>query len=192
MEEILIQTQSINLSDDQFFQLCVENKYIRFERDKDKNIIIMAPTGYEVEEFETSILTELKNWNKKERLGYVTGSNAGFYLPDSSMRAPDVSWIKKERINELSAKEKKQFPYLCPDFVVEVISESDTLKKQQIKMDEWVMNGIRLGWLVDYKNRTTYIYQPNAEIVKKTFDEILSGDDVLPGFELKLSDIIAD
>jgi Uma2 family endonuclease len=150
----------------------------------------MAPTGFEVHEFEGSIFTELKIWNRKHKLGYVTGTNAGYYLPDSSMRAPDTSWIKKERIDELTAKEREQFPYLCPDFIVEVISKSDTLKHQQEKMDEWVKNGIRLGWLVDYKHQTTYVYKPGYDISKKTFDEILSDKDVLPGFKLKLSDLL--
>ena len=192
MEVITIKTKSAKLSDDQFFKLCSENKEICFERDKNKNIIIMAPTGWEVLEFESSIMVEVYNWNKKTNLGYVVGNNAGFYLPDTSMRSPDVVWIKKERIDELSAKEKKKFPYLCPDFVVEVISESDSLKQQQQKMDEWVKNGIRLGWLVDYKHRTSYIYKPDTNVIKQSFTETLSGQDVLPGFELKLADIIAD
>lgn len=190
MEVITIKTKYAKLSDDQFFKLCSENDNIRFERDKDKNIIIMAPTGFEVQEFEGSIFNELKNWNIKNRLGYVSGSNAGFYLPDSSMRAPDVSWIKKERIDELTSKEREQFPYLCPDFIVEVISKSDTLKHQQEKMDEWVKNGIRLGWLVDYKHRTTYIYKPGFDIIKKSFSETLSGEDVLSGFKLKLEKLL--
>jgi|ERR1035437_966645 Uma2 family endonuclease len=190
MEVITIKTKYAKLSDDQFFKLCSENDNIRFERDKDKNIIIMAPTGWEVEEFETSILTEVKNWNRKHKLGYVNGSNAGFFLQDTSMRAPDVSWTNKERIAILSQKEKEQFLYLCPDFIVEVISKSDTLKHQQEKMDEWVKNGIRLGWLVDYKHRTTYIYKPNSEIIKKSFDKILSGEGVLPGFKLKMEKLL--
>jgi|ERR1017187_1013831 Uma2 family endonuclease len=190
MELLKIKAKSLKLTDAQFTKLCLENNEIRFERDKNKNIIIMAPTGFEVHEFEGSIFYEIKKWNIKSCLGYVEGTNGGFYLPDSSMRMPDVSWIKKERIDELSAEEKSKIPYLCPDFIVEVVSESDTLKHQHEKMGEWITNGIRLGWLVDYKQGITYIYKPDAEIVKKSFDEFLYGEDVLPGFKLKLSKLV--
>jgi Uma2 family endonuclease len=190
MELLKIKAKSLRLTDTQFTKLCLENNEIRFERDKNKNIIIISPTGFAVHEFESSILCELIIWNKKHRLGYVTGTNGGFYLPDKSMRMPDVSWIKKERIDKLSDKEKSQIPYLCPDFIVEVISESDTLKQQQEKMEEWVKNGIRLGWLVDYKHRATFIYKPDADLSKKSFDEFLNGEDVLPGFKLKLSKLL--
>src|ERR1035438_7769996 len=119
MEEILIQTKSAKLSDEQFFQLCSANKEIRFERDKHKNIIIMAPTGHTISKQENKIATQVTVWNDKTDLGEVTGPTGGYYLPDGSMFAPDVAWVSKERIAKLSAKEQEKFPYLCPDFVIE-------------------------------------------------------------------------
>ncbi len=192
MEEIIIQTNSLNLTDDQFFQLCDENRDIRFERDKHKNIIIMAPTGRLISVKETKIITKVAIWNDKTQLGEITGPSGGYYLPDGSMFAPDVAWVSNEQIAKIPEIDQEKFPYLCPEFIIEVRSKSDTLKKQQAKMDCWMENGCKLGWLVDPSERTTYIYKPNSEIIKKSFEEILTGDDVLPGFELKLSDIIAD
>ena len=192
MEEILIQTNSANLTEEQFFQLCAENKGIRFERDKHKDIIIMAPTGAETGNSNADLIGELIIWNKQNRLGYCFDSNAGFTLPNGAVRSPDVSWIPKEKWERIPKKYREQFPPVCPDFVIELMSKSDSLKRTIEKMDEWKDNGCRLGWLIDPTGRNTYIYKPNHEPTIHPFTESLSGGDVLPGFELKLSDIIAD
>jgi Uma2 family endonuclease len=190
VEEILIHTNSAKLTDEQFFQLCSSNKEIRFERDKHKNIIIMAPSTFISSNRESKIVTKVSIWNDKTGLGEVTGPSGGYYLPDGSMFAPDVAWISKEKIAKLSAKEQEKFPYLCPDFVVEVRSKSDSLKKQKEKMEAWMSNGCRLGWLVDPYSKTTFIYKPNSKPTEHPFNETLNGENVLPGFELKLSEII--
>ena len=190
MEEILIQTKSLNLTDDQFFQLCIDNKGIRFERDKNKNIIIMAPTGSKSGNRNLKISTEIEIWNRKHNAGVVFDSNAGFTLPNGAVRSPDAAWIINERWEQLSDDEQEHFAPLCPDFVVELLSKSDSVKLLKDKMNEWIENGCRLAWLVDPFNRITFIYKPNAEPTQHPFAETLSGLDVLPGFELKLADII--
>ncbi|MBC7862050.1 MAG: Uma2 family endonuclease [Bacteroidia bacterium] len=190
METLVKQSESANLSEDQLFRLCAENKKLRIERDKNKNIIIMSPTGFLTENFNSEILGELRDWNKKNKSGYVTGSSGGYYLPNGSMRAPDVAWTKKERIDKLSQKEKEKFPHICPDFVIEVRSKSDTLKQQKEKMTEWIENGCQLAWLIDLEHKTTHIYKPGAETTEQAFTKVLNGDTVLTGFKLKLSEII--
>ncbi len=186
METIAIQTESANLTEEQFFRLCVDNKGLRIERDKNKNIIVMSPTGFITENFNTEILGKLINWNKKNKGGYVTGPSGGYNLPDGSMRAPDAAWTKKERIDKLSQHEKERFPHICPDFVMEVLSKTDSLRATKEKMEEWIKNGCRLAWLIDLAKKTVYIYKPNAEIEIKKFDKQLSGENILLKFKLDL------
>ncbi len=190
METISIQTKSANLTEEQFFMLCSENKEIRFERDKHKNIIIMAPTGTLTSYYHSDFLTELNNWNKKNKLGYCFDSSGGFTLPNGAMRNPDAAWITKERWEKIPLEDKKRFAHICPDFIIEVLSETDSLNQLKEKMSEWLENGCRLGWLIDLEHKTTYIYKPGREIIQQTFEDNLKGEDVLPEFVLKLNEII--
>ena len=190
MQNITIHTESANLTEEQFFMLCAENKEIRFERDKYKNIIIMSPTGFISSNFEAKIIRQLEEWNDKVNLGYVSSSSGGFTLPSGAMRVPDAAWVRKELIDALSEKELQSFPKLCPDFIIEVRSHSDSLKSQKEKMNEWLENGCSLGWLVDLTNKETYIYKHGREVIQQTFDKPLKGEDVLPEFELDLKKLI--
>ncbi|MBW8051739.1 MAG: Uma2 family endonuclease [Cytophagales bacterium] len=190
METISIQTESANLTEEQFFLLCSENKEIRFERDKHQNIIIMAPTGSLTSSGHSGINAQLWYWNKRTKSGQVFDSSAGFTLPNGAMRAPDAAWIANERWEKIPLEDKKRFAHICPDFVIEVLSETDSLKQQKEKMQEWIENGCRLGWLIDLEHKTTYIYKPGREIIQQTFEDNLKGEDVLPEFVLKLYEII--
>ncbi len=190
MEEIIIQTKNANLTDDQFFQLCAENKMIRFERDKHRNIIIMAPTGSMGGNRNMRIAVKLGMWNEQNKLGYCFDSNSGFTLPDHSVFAPDASWIVKERWEAITDEEKEKFAPICPDFVIEIRSKSDSINLLKSKMDDWMSNGCRLAWMIDPFARTTVVYRPNAEPVLHPFTDILSGGNVLPGFELRLEDLL--
>ena len=190
METLSIHTQSANLSEEQFFRLCVDNKELRIERDKNKNIIIMSPTGTSTGKFNAELLGELIIWNKKNKTGYCFDSSTGFLLPDGSMRSPDVSWIAKDRWDGIPQSEQEKFAPVCPDFIIEIRSKSDTLKQQKEKMQEWITNGCRLAWLIDMENNNTYIYKPNTEIIEQSFTETLFGESVLSGFELKLNELI--
>ena len=190
METLSIHTESANLSEEQFFRLCVDNKELRIERDKNKNIIIMSPTGTSTGKFNAELLGELIIWNKKNKTGYCFDSSTGFLLPDGSMRSPDVSWIAKQRWDIIPQNEQEKFAPLCPDFIIEIRSKSDTLKQQKEKMQEWITNGCRLAWLVDMENNNTYIYKPNTEIKEQQFTETLFGENVLSGFELMINELI--
>src|ERR1035437_1836128 len=187
MQIIEIKTDKVNLTEEQFFQLCARNKELRIEKDKHQNIIIMAPTGAETGNYNIKIATKVEIWNEKHNAGYSFDSNAGFTLPDNSMRSPDVSWIEKDRWKNISREDRKRFAHICPDFVIELVSESDSLKETMKKMEAWIENGCRLAWLIDPENRTTHIYKPMTKPATLPFTETLSGENVLPGFELKFA-----
>jgi Uma2 family endonuclease len=191
MELVALQTESINLTDEQFLKLCLSNKELRFERDKDKNIIIMAPTFTETGNYNSELGTDLGIWNRKKKLGYCFDSNAGFTLPNGAVRSPDVSWILKERYDKVIDEAGESFAHICPDFVIELMSKNDSLKKTMEKMEEWKENGCQLGWLIDCNSRITYVYRPNQEPTQHSFTETLSGEKILPGFKLKMEEIIS-
>ena len=126
-------------------------------------------------------------WNELQNLGVVTGSDGGFILPDTSMRAPDVAWVQQERWESLSSEQQDKFAPLCPDFVIELKSPSDRLAALQAKMQDWIANGCQLAWLVDPGAEHVYIYRADGTTdVVAGFDGIVSGEEVLPGFVLKL------
>ncbi len=182
--------KSIPLSNDQLYDLCRHNTDWRFERTAKGDLIIMAPTGSETGSYNADIAGELYIWNRRMNLGKVFDSSAGFTLPNGAMRAADAAWIALNRWNLLEPDVRKKFAPICPDFVVELMSPTDRLKETQDKMDEWMANGCRLGWLIDRENELVYIYRANGQnSVVKSFDETLSGEDVLPGFVLELKEL---
>jgi Uma2 family endonuclease len=130
-------------------------------------------------------------WNRQNNLGKAFDSSTGFKLPNGATRSPDVSWIKIERWNALTPEQRKRFLPLCPDFVIELVSESDDLTDTQAKMREYIANGLRLGWLINPKNKQVEIYHQNQEIEILQSPLSLSGEDVLPGFILDLQPIFS-
>lgn len=177
----------INLTDEQFFQLCQENENIRLERTAKGELIIMPPAGGETGNRNAGLTAQLWIWNEQSKLGQVFDSSTGFKLPNGANRSPDSAWVKLERWNALTDEEQNKFPPLCPDFVVELLSPSDSLKDTQEKMQEYLENGIRLGWLINRKTRQVEIYRPGAEV--EVLDNLVqvSGESVLPGFVLNLA-----
>ncbi len=187
---ILHTSDVVRLSDDELFRLCAANRELRIERDSNGNLILMAPAGGETSARNVNLGADLVIWNRKTRLGIAFDSNGGFVLPNGAMRAPDISWIPIERWNGLSAEQRKKFLPLCPDFVVELRSPSDRLADVKKKMQEWMDNGCRLGWLIDPEEEKAYIYRQNGDqSVVESFDETLSGEDVMPGFVLALKEL---
>ncbi len=177
------------MTDDEFLQFCELNDPLNFEKDKFGNIIAMAPTGSNTERNVTTLLGELSIWNKKNKKGYIFGSSAGFTLPNSAVRSPDVSYILKEKWDILSEYDKEIFAPLCPDFVAEVKSPSDRISELHEKMNEYIENGAHLGWLIDIKKEEVYIYKPLTPVITiNNFDSILDGGEVLPGFQFDLKD----
>ena len=181
----------IELTDEQFFQMCQQNRDLRFERTAKGEILIMPPTGGETSNRNFEIAVQLGIWNKQNNLGKAFDSNGGFILPNGAVRAPDVSWVRRDRWEALTPQQREKFLPLCPDFVVELLSPSDSLKKVQTKMQEYMDNGARLGWLIVPQTRQVEIYRPNQDVEILENPATLSGEDVLPGFVLNLNFIIS-
>lgn len=179
----------IKLTDEQFFQLCQENENIRLERTAKGELIIMSPAGGETSNSNAGLTAQIWIWNQQTKLGKVFDSSGGFKLPNGANRAPDASWVKLERWNALTPEQQKKFPPICPDFVVELMSPSDSLKETQDKMKEYRDNGAVLGWLINRKSRQVEIYRPNQEVELLESPANVSGEDVLPGFILNLESI---
>jgi len=179
----------IKLTDDQFFQLCQENENIRLERTAKGELIIMSPAGGETGNSNAGLTAQIWIWNESHKLGKVFDSSTGFKLPNGADRSPDASWVKLERWDALTPEQQKKFPPLCPDFVVELMSPSDSLKDTQDKMKEYRDNGAVLGWLINRKSRQVEIYRLNQEVEVLESPVNVSGEDVLPGFILNLESI---
>lgn len=181
----------IDLTDEAFYQLCRNNSDLRFERTAKGELIIMPPVGGEGGKREADLIIDLGTWNRQAQLGVVFSSSAGFKLPNGANRSPDAAWVSQARWDALSPEQRRRFPPLAPDFVIELRSETDELETLQAKMREYIENGVRLGWLLDPKTRQVEIYRPNQmpEILENP--DSLSEEDLLPGFVLDLSRIFA-
>ncbi len=180
----------IDLTDDQFFQMCQKNGNYRFERTASGEILIMPPTGSDTGNRNFDLAVELGIWNKQTKLGKGFDSSTGFTLPNGAKRSPDVSWVKIERWNALTPEQQEKFAPICPDFVVELRSVSDSLKDLQEKMQEYIENGAQLGWLIDRKNKRVEIYRPDKDVEILDNPTSLSGENVLSGFVLNLQQIM--
>ncbi|GAB4297142.1 MAG: Uma2 family endonuclease [Oscillatoriaceae cyanobacterium] len=175
------------LTDEQFYQLCQANRDVKFERGTTGELIIMPPTGGGTGKRNSDINLELALWNRQTQLGIAFDSSTGFKLPNGADRSPDASWIPLAKWNALTPEQQEKFLPFAPDFVVELRSVSDGLKPLQDKMEEYRENGTRLGWLIDPENRQVAIYRRDKETEVLDNPAILSGEAVLPGFELNLS-----
>jgi Uma2 family endonuclease len=179
----------VDLTDDQFFEFCQINRDLRIERTATGELLIMPPTGSETGGSNFELSGQLFNWTKQDRTGRGFDSSTGFTLPNGATVSPDISWVKLERWNALSALQKTKFAPIAPDFVVELRSKSDTIKDLQDKMQQYINNGVRLGWLIDRKQRRVYVYRPGVAVQQLDNPETVSGDPELPGFVLKLGEI---
>ena len=227
----------IDISDEQFYQLCIHNPDTKFERNSDGKIIVMPPTGGETGKRNTDLIVQLGIWNKKAKLGEVFDSSTGYTLPNKANRSPDVSWIEKERWNSLTLKQKQKFIPLAPDFALELMSPSDYLVNTQDKMTsdpassivsddspaegcrglesadspserrdapasapafgarerarmrEYRENGVKLGWLINPEEKQVEIYRLGQDVELLDSPQSLSGEDILPGFVLDLTNI---
>ncbi|WRH68258.1 MAG: Uma2 family endonuclease [Planktothrix sp. GU0601_MAG3] len=176
----------IEMTDDQFFQLCQNNRELRFERNANGELIIMPPTGGETGNRNGRLNQQLFNWTDADGTGIAFDSSTCFKLPNGADRSPDASWIKLERWDALTDEEKQKFPPISPDFVIELLSPSDSLKTTQEKMREYIDNGVGLGILINRKSRQVEIYRPGKEVEVLDSPATVSGEDVLKGFVLNL------
>lgn len=180
---------AIDLTDEQFYTLCRNNPDLKFERNAHGELIIMPPTGGETGRRNTNLIIDVGNWNRQTQLGQVFDSSTCFKLPNGADRSPDVSWIRQDRWDALTAEQKEKFPPICPDFVIELMSPSDTLKTVRVKMQEYIDNGAKLGWLLNRKDRQVEIYRPDRDVEILQSPSSLSGEVILPGFVLDLGSI---
>lgn len=177
----------IDMTDEQFYQLCQVNPDVKFERDAKGRILIMAPSGGSTGNRNIKISAKIENWNEQAQLGEAFDSSTGFRLPNGAIRAPDTAWIEQSRWNALTPEQQEKFPPIAPDFVLELMSPSDVLEDTQAKMREYIENGVRLGWLIDRKTRRVEVYRSTQPVEVLENPVSLSGEDVLPGFVLNLA-----
>jgi Uma2 family endonuclease len=180
---------AIEMTDDEFFALCQLNRDLRFERTSEGDIIIMPPTGGATGIRNSSITGQLYNWAKRDATGAIFDSSTGFKLPNGADRSPDAAWIPLSRLKKLTAEQKQKFPPICPDFVIELLSPTDTLAVTQAKMDEYIENGAHLGWLIYPEARQVHVYRPRQGVVVLENLAEVSADPELPGFVLDLREI---
>jgi len=183
-------TVKFHVTPEQFAAIATHNRDLRLERTATGELIVNPPTGWKTGKRNSSLTAQLYNWNQDNNYpGEVFDSSTGFTLPDGAILSPDASWVSSARWNALTDAQRDTFPHICPDFVVELRSKSDALKPTQAKMQEYLANGARLGWLIDPKRQIVEIYRASGEPEELSRPANLSGEDVLPGFVLKLDRI---
>lgn len=187
---LAVDVPSLNqMSDEEFVEFCFANRELRIERTVEGEIIVMPPAYSDTGNRSFNLAVAVGKWAESDGTGIGFDSSAGFTLPNGAKRSPDVAWITLERWNALTPEQQASFAPICPDFVIELRSASDTLASLQTKMQEYMDNGARLGFLIDRKNRTVHIYQPDRAIEILDNPDIVAGEPVLPGFKLKLDKI---
>ena len=180
----------IELTDEQFYQLCLNNRDLKFERTANGELLIMPPTGGETGRRNIKISAQLEVWSSQNSLGVAFDSSTCFKLPNRADRSPDAAWVKRECWDTLTPEQKVKFPPICPDFVIELRSPTDAIEKLREKMREYLANGCRLGWLIDPQTQQVEIYHLNQEVEVLLSPTTLSGKSVLPGFVLNLQPIM--
>jgi Uma2 family endonuclease len=185
-----LNVRTVHLTDHQFYRLCRDNPALRIELTADGELIVMSPTSPNTGRKNARILMRLSNWADQDGTGECFDSNSEFTLPNGAKRAPDGSWIPRSRWNRFTEEEKNRFTEICPDFVIELRSPSDRLRDIQAKMEEYIANGSRLGWLLDpVENRAT-IYRPAQPPEEIENPAIIAGDPILPGFKFDFKEIL--
>lgn len=191
MTAITVSLKSIfDLTDEAFYALCQSNPDVKFERTATGELVVMSPTGGESGQRNADIIVDLGLWNRQTQLGVTFDSSTGFKLPNGAERSPDASWVRGDRWDALTPEQRRKFPPLAPDFVVELRSASDDLDSLQAKMQEYIDNGVQLGWLINPQDQQVEIYRPGRSVEILQSPQSLSGEDVLTGFTLDLSRIL--
>lgn len=179
----------LSLSDDELFELCQRNRDLRIERTAQGEILVMSPAGGKTSDRNSELSGQLWLWARKDRTGRAFDSSGGFTLPNGAMRSPDAAWVERQRLGALPSSLQEKFLPLCPTFVIELRSPSDALASVEAKMEEYVANGARLGWLIDPIERRLHVYRPNAEVETLEEPSSVAGDPELPGFVLDLEEV---
>jgi Uma2 family endonuclease len=179
----------IDLSEDQYFELCQINGELWIERNAEGELLIMPPAGWETGGRNIEIARQLANWTRSDGTGVATDSSGGYTLPNGATRAPDAAWIRRSRLAEISRERRQKFLPACPDFVLELRSPSDRLEVLHDKMREYLANGAQLGWLLDPEPRHVYVYRPDRPVERLDNPNSIAGDPVLPGFVLDIREV---
>jgi Uma2 family endonuclease len=174
------------MTDEELMRFCAANEMVRVERDTNGELIVMSPTGTGTGRTNSEVNFQLALWAREMNSGVTFDSNAGFTLPDGSMRSPDAAWIAWPRWNALTKEEQDRFAPICPEFVIELRSPSDSLPELQTKMKSWIANGAELAWLIDPSRKTVEAYRPGREVEVLEGGSAVEGDGPVAGFVLEL------
>lgn len=183
---LTVDLTQVHLTDDQFYQLCINNPELLIERSARGALIFMSPVGGESGNRELELGADLTNWNRQARLGKVFSSSTIFRLPNGGSRSPDAAWVELSRWQRLTPEQRQKFPPIAPDFVLELRSPTDDLATLQEKMLEYLDSGVRLGWLFNPQAQQVEIYRAGQAKEVRALPTQLSGEEVLPGFTLSI------
>jgi Uma2 family endonuclease len=190
---LVLNLENVALSDEQFIELCADNRELHLELTAQKELVIMTPPGPKTGRRNGVIFWDLETWARKDGRGITFATNTMFALPNGAKRAPDAAWVRRERWDALSSEEQERLPILCPDFVVELMSPSDRrpvrFRMLQAKMEEYTANGAQLGWMIDPFKKIVYIYRPGQPVESLENPSTLYGDPVLPGFVFNITEV---
>ncbi|HEX5736634.1 MAG TPA: Uma2 family endonuclease [Blastocatellia bacterium] len=186
---LMLNLHSVDLTDEQFYQLCQDNPDLRFELTAKRELVIMPPTGSKTGWRNSKLNQRLANWAEADGTGVSFDSSTGFTLPDGAKRSPDAAWVRRQAWEALTDEQQEEFAPVCPDFVLELRSAKDGLAGLEEKMKAYIENGARLGWLVEAKNRRIYVYRPNHPVECFENPSSISGEPLLPGFVFDPSEI---
>lgn len=186
---VLQMSPAIEMTDEQFFDFCQQNRDYRIERTAQGEVMIMPPTGSETGNRNFDLIVQLGLWTRQNKTGIGFDSSTGFTLPKGAIKSSDAAWIRLEKWHSLTPEQQQKFAPICPDFVVEIRSPIDNLKRLQDKLQEYIENGALLGWLIDRQQQQVYIYRPHQPVACLSQPTTLSEESVLPGFVLDLSTI---
>lgn len=184
---LTLNLDTVHLSDEQFYQLCQNNRDLNFERTAKGELIIMPPVGGDSGNREADLIIDLGIWNRQTNLGYTFSSSTVFKLPNGADRSPDAAWIQRERWEALTPEQRRKFPPIAPDFVIELRSATDDLETLRQKMQEYMDAGVQLGWLINPQQQQVEIYRARQDMEIRNLPTELSGETLLPGFILNLS-----
>ncbi len=187
MTPLTLSLDSVDLSDEQFYQLCQNNRELQFELSAKGKLIIMSLVGGESGNREADFIIDLGIWNRQTGLGYTFSSSTVFKLPNGANRSPNATWIKKERWEALTPEQRRKFPPIAPDFLIELRSATDDLETLREKMQEYMDAGVQLGWLINPQLSQVEIYRQGQDVEVRNLPTQLSGENLLPGFSLSLS-----
>lgn len=177
------------MTENDFFEFCQINKGYVLEMESDGSISVHEPVGGYTSYYNVELTTELNIWNRRQvNKGFVTEPDCGYRLPNKAVKAPDAAWISPERLSDLTPQQLAKFVPICPDFIIELKSTTDNIRDLKEKMKEYRECGCRLSWLIDKDSEVVYIFRENmTEETIVGFDKLLSGENVMKGFELDLT-----